>query len=208
MPGELHLWRIDLDDAAVQQASTRDPCLSPGERERAARMPEPARARWCAARSAQRRILGGYLGAVPHELEFTTRAGGKPGLDLSTAPRFNLTHTAGIGLLAIAAEREVGIDVERLRRVPNAVGIARRVLPESEVAVIVATPVQERHRLFLEAWTRHEAVAKLTGAGVFGRARLEPPPGSRLFGFVPARHYIACVAVRGAAPRLQAFRYA
>jgi 4'-phosphopantetheinyl transferase len=159
------------------------------------------------ARRALAEILAAYLGG-PAETKPAVAGSGKP--RLAEAPgrlSFNLSHSGGLALVAIAPGGvEVGVDVERLRPRRDLVRLAARWLAEDDaVAVAGATSDDERERLFYAAWTRHEARVKCTGAGLGG-----PPPGDEIVArrLEVGAGYAAAVAFeRGAAggrePRIE-----
>lgn len=167
------MWLVALDGAPA------DTPLSAAERERAARfVRDDDRVRWTAARAALRTLLGAYTGADPAGLRFAEGPHGKPALagDDATGLCFNLSHSAGTALIAIAHEREVGVDVELPRRAVDHVAIARRVLDPAEADRIAAIEdTQQRERAFLQAWVRWEAVLKWRGTGIGGADT--PPTG-------------------------------
>ncbi|MGB9449720.1 MAG: hypothetical protein WBV50_04150, partial [Candidatus Acidiferrum sp.] len=71
-----------------------------------------------AAHGITRNILSGYLQTSPETLSFSVGPNGKPVLSRKTDSldlRFNLSHSHGLAMLAVALGREVGIDVERIR---------------------------------------------------------------------------------------------
>lgn len=144
-PGAVHVWRI-----ALGEEDRRD-----------------------AARRALGEVLAAYLGG-PAEAERSVDAGGKP--RLAAAPgrlSFNLSHSGGLALVAIAAGGiAVGVDVERLRPRRDLVRLAERWLPAADAAAVAAAGEAEREATFYAAWTRHEARVKCTGGGLAG-----PPPG-------------------------------
>lgn len=111
-PGaELHVWRADLDAAGWPQAEE----LPEEERQRAAGILTPlACRRWVASRWALRGVLGRYLHRPPAELRFELGEHGKPRLDPADGLFFNLSHSEAVTLIAVAAEGEVGVDVERI----------------------------------------------------------------------------------------------
>jgi 4'-phosphopantetheinyl transferase len=109
-----------------------------------------------AARAALRAILARYT-AVP--IEIARREKGKPWLPGAPDVRFNLSHTRGIALVAVARAVEVGVDVEKMRPVPEFAALAERFFPPSEAA-----PGDEAG--FFRAWTRIEAVLKARGVGL------------------------------------------
>ncbi len=106
---------------------------------------------------------------APDHLRFYYGPQGKPKLDKETAGealRFNVTHTQGLALYAVANGREVGIDVERIR--PELVDgdFAERFFSPREVAALRMLPVGLRPEAFFNCWTRKEAYAKARGDGL------------------------------------------
>jgi 4'-phosphopantetheinyl transferase len=172
-PGTVDVWLIALDRAPRRDA------LSAAERERAARfLRVEDRDRWIAARTALRTLLGAYAGADPRALRFAEGPHGKPALANDAGGlRFNLSHSAGTALVAVALGREVGVDVELPRRAVEHVALARRVLCAAEADRIAAIEdAGERERAFLRAWVRWEAVLKCRGTGIGGAG--QTPGGS------------------------------
>ncbi|MBS1870676.1 MAG: 4'-phosphopantetheinyl transferase superfamily protein [Actinobacteria bacterium] len=177
------VWLVALDGAPP--GAPADAPLSAAERERAARFAsDEDRARWTTARAALRELLGGYLGVPPDALRFADGPHGKPELAGGEGPaggealRFNLSHSGGTALIAVAQGREVGIDVELPRRAVDHVAIARRVLDAAAAERIAALEdPRERERAFLRAWVRWEAVLKCRGTGIGGGEA--PPTGPR-----------------------------
>ena len=150
--------------------------LSAEERERAARFVRAEDgSRWAHARGILRALLARYADVDPSALRFeegAARQAGvagdrerrrKPGL------RFNLSHSGELVLIAVARDREVGVDVELPRRAVDHVAIARRVLGADAADRIEAIEdPQQRERAFLQAWVRWEAVLKCRGTGIGG----------------------------------------
>ncbi len=142
------VWRVDLNRAADAGLTE---LLGAGERARAKRIVDARRrALWIRSRGVLRALLASHLDADPRELRFASGAHGKPALceraGVESRPgegpdlRFNLSHSGALMLLAVTAEREVGIDLERGR---------------------------ERHTAeSLRAWTVREARAKCLGLGL------------------------------------------
>jgi 4'-phosphopantetheinyl transferase len=168
------VWLADL---AARQAGG---ALSAQERERATRfVREQDGRRWIAARTALRTLLAAYADADPHALRFAEGPHGKPALaeghdGAARGLRFNLSHSGDTALIAVAWEREVGIDVELPRRPMDHAAIARRVLAADDATRIAAIEdPDERERAFLQAWVRWEAVLKCRGTGIGGA---ETPP--------------------------------
>lgn len=139
IPGaETHVWRADLDERRWPGADG----LPGDERARAARIVRPpSRRRWIASRWALRGVLGRYLGRPAAGLALELGEHGKPRLaDPASGLAFNLSHSGGVALIAVAADREVGVDVERV--------------------------AAKRPRAFYERWAEREARLKCIGTGL------------------------------------------
>lgn len=161
-PGvRLEWWRLDEPPEVVAFLAK---LLSPDERDRAAAFTRPdARRRFVVARGRLRERLAAELGAPPAELAFRYGPTGKPAVEGAGGLGFNLAHSGDVALLALA-EGPVGIDVERLRPLKDAEGLARRWFHPREVARIdrAEDPLGE----FFATWVAKEAALKLVGVGV------------------------------------------
>jgi 4'-phosphopantetheinyl transferase len=209
----LHVWRADVvrDESTVAE---RRHVLSPAEQQRADRYRIPAvRRQYILARAALRGILAGYLAADPRELHFIHGPQGKPYLE-GAHLQFNLSHSEGIALIAVAREGELGVDVERVRAFPNQRLLAERFFCPREVATLLDLPAEVFPLAFFHAWTRKEAFVKAHGTGIgYGVDRVEvtllpdePARILRLDGceqsaaawalahFIPRAEYVAAVA--------------
>jgi 4'-phosphopantetheinyl transferase len=144
-------------------------CASPAERERAARFRLPRDGdRFLARRALLRLLISRYLGSPAETVELRYGANGKPELAESRRAglRFNVSHSGGLGLFAFARERDVGIDVEALRPVPEAERIAEDFFSTRERAAFRVLPTAARLESFLRRWTCKEAYLKATGEGL------------------------------------------
>lgn len=171
----IHVWQLSLagSPAAVQAAAT---VLSAEERERAARFVfERDRVAYVLAHALLREVLGRYAGMAPDELEFRCSAAGKPELTgravLQARVRpmdisFNLSHSGGRTLLAVADGREIGVDIEKVRHDLSPLEIASRYFFRSEFAAIADAPPGRQHEAFFRYWTAKEAVLKGPGLGL------------------------------------------
>jgi 4'-phosphopantetheinyl transferase len=168
-PGEVRIWTADLEPGAAA-VDRLVPLLSVDERERAGRFHFRRDAmRWIAARAALREILGGCLDADPRAVAFTYGDKGKPalaapasGLDL----QFSLAHSAHLAAYAVTVGCPVGVDVERLRPLPDMDQIAERTFSRRECTALRGLPVALRPAGFFNCWTRKEAYIKALGEGL------------------------------------------
>jgi 4'-phosphopantetheinyl transferase len=193
LPGEIHVWRLGLDGAPDDEA-----LLSEAERARAARFRfADHRDRYVAAHAGLRRVLAAYLDVPPASLAFAAGDGGKPALPGTL--RFNLSHSDACALVAVAREREVGVDVERLRAVPEALSIARRYFSDSEAASLLGCEGEARDRAFFTLWTRKEALLKLRGLGLSALDRAHVGPDVSVESFEVGPGFLGAVAADAAA---------
>lgn len=165
--GEVHVWQGALD-VSSESLALLEATLSPSEHDRASRFREVQhRQRFVAGRGMQRDVLARYAGVAAERLTFATGPAGKPSLEPNPGDlRFNASNAGGLAVIAVTAGREVGIDIEPLRPIPDALDIARRFFSRAEIEALTATPVQERDATFLAAWTRKEAYIKALGGGL------------------------------------------
>ncbi len=163
--GEIHVWRLPGPDE-IDQGEARS-LLSPGERRRAKafRFRED-RTRFVARRAGLRRLLSGYVGHPPGKLRFRTGREGKPHLEEAGDLRFNATASGALALAAVGLGMEVGVDVERIRPLPEWPRLARRWFSPAEARELARLSEEERLRAFFCTWTRKEAYVKAVGRGL------------------------------------------
>src|SRR5262245_40794838 len=166
---EVHVCRATFDWPAEALGSL-EPILSSDERERMRRF-HFERDRRChlVARGLLRTLLGRYLGMAPDKLRFDYSPFGKPSLAAGLVQRplqFNVSHAVEIVLIAIAAGRTLGIDVEHIRA-DIAVGeIAARFFSANEQGALATLAGDLQHGAFFDCWTRKEAYIKAIGEGL------------------------------------------
>ncbi|MCA9234802.1 MAG: 4'-phosphopantetheinyl transferase superfamily protein [Planctomycetales bacterium] len=162
------LWLVDasLDDAGEAAART---VLSPDELARCDRLLVPAkRIQATAVRAALRHILSRYTGASPRELSFEYGEHEKPALAAPATPglEFNVSHSGVWGLVGVTAGRPVGVDIEQIRPLHNADGLARTVLASAELEQFAAADETARLDFLFNRWACKEAALKAAGVGM------------------------------------------
>ncbi len=163
---EVHVWRITLRPPA-EVLDRLEGHLSAEERERASRFRFPQhREAFVAGRGAQREVLARYTPAEPARISYRTSAHGKLSLAEGAGVRFNVSNSGDLALVAVARERELGVDLEQLRPIPDGVDIARRFFSAPENAVFAALDGPARDVAFFRCWTRKEAYVKAVGEGL------------------------------------------
>ena len=166
---EVHLWRLDLQ-ARARGIEKWKSILSTDEKSRAARYHrEIDRQYFIAARATLRQLLGSYLQTDPPALTFAYSEKEKPslgGAEAASGIEFNISHSGSIALLAFARQREIGVDVEQIRRDVETAKIATRFFSAAEQKQLAALPEEQRSEAFFLCWTRKEAYIKATGKGL------------------------------------------
>ena len=161
--GEVHVWRLALDQPDGVVAEFRA-TLEAGELERAGRFHfEKHRRHFVVGRGGLRYVLARYLDLKPEEFRFSYGEYGKPALE---EIQFNMSHSHGVALFAVARDRELGVDVEHVRADFASEDIAQRFFSRAEVAAFNALEKQEQVAAFFRCWTRKEAYIKAIGRGL------------------------------------------
>jgi 4'-phosphopantetheinyl transferase len=172
---EVHIWSASLDQPAIairRLART----LSAAEWARADRLRfERDRLRFIVGRGLLRTILGRYLNLEPGRVRFHYNTYGKPALANSSDRcqigshsdlQFNLAHSHGLALYAVARARVVGVDLERIRPIAEADQVVERHFSAQERAVYHALPSDEQRWTWFNCWTCKEAYLKARGQGL------------------------------------------
>lgn len=183
----VHVWAASLD-VPVSVLEGFKKTLSRDELERAARFHfSQHRNRYIVARGWLRQLLGGYLSIPAETLKFDYGPRGKPALAAASKAsglQFNLAHSEGLSLITVAQAVSVGIDVERVRTLPDADELVARFFSKRENSEFKLLPEDQKPAAFFNLWTRKEAWLKATGEGIahlLSRVEVSFVPG------VPAR---------------------
>jgi 4'-phosphopantetheinyl transferase len=170
-PGEIHVWRATLvaSDADIPRFEV---CLSVDEQRRANQFRfQRDRRRFVVRRAVARALLAQYLGTQPSLLAFVYGSYGKPELAPpfhSVGLCFSMSHSQDLALFAVAYNRAVGVDVERITALTDATAIARGHFSEEETLALNRLEPDARIQAFFDCWTRSEAYLKATGEGLAG----------------------------------------
>jgi 4'-phosphopantetheinyl transferase len=231
LPGELApatLLICAVDPRRVTESSLAAvvALLGDGEKERLACLRlDRVRREFLVARGLARRLLSRFVAIPPEALAFALGPNGKPEL-ANAGPsrlRFNLSHTEGLVIVAVAEGVDIGIDVEWPRRRARMLDIAERYFHPVEVAALCALPPSRRRERFFALWTLKEAYIKARGLGVPAplrqfwldwqgrgvRVRFDPTLGEDPAHWqlvrrrLPSGHVVAVAVARGGAPDLR-----
>lgn len=220
-PGEIHVWSIRLDPPQDVVERLGRP-LASDEWERANRFRfDKHRRQYVVGRGALRTLVAAYTGARPEQVQFRYGDRGKPYVAHPAGDlELNLSNSDEMALVGFVRGREIGMDIELLKPMPDCEQISERFFSESERKVLRALPADRKEEAFFNCWTRKEAYLKAVGTGLAAPldsfdvtlAPGEPPRMLTLEGdaeraarwyfehFRPAENYIGALAIEGEPP--------
>lgn len=167
---EIHLWfandRIDSETAAACRA-----VMTEDERQQEQRFHfQRDRDRHVVTRALVRKVLSRYESLHPADWVFSKNAYGRPEIDLASPGIsdlfFNISHTDGLIVVAIARGRAVGVDVESIRADRDLLDVAKQVFSPAEFEELFRLPAECQLDRFFQLWTLKESYIKARGMGV------------------------------------------
>ena len=161
----LDVWYVDLDVSADALSCVKH-WLSDDELAKAECFHlELHRSRYIVGRAALRRVLADRLGCSPAAIRLSYGTNGKPMLEGGRGHvEFNLAHSGGDAVVALADGAAVGVDIEILRPIADVESLARLVFSDVELRELALAP--DPGLAFLNGWTRKEAYVKALGLGL------------------------------------------
>lgn len=219
---DVHLWlaSINVTDQAFD-ALSQD--LSSDEWERANQFVfERDQRNFVVSRGLLRDILARYLDCQPGDIRFDYTPHGKPRLrstGTSLGVEFNLSHSSGFFVLAVSLGRRVGVDIERIRPLPDLDQMASSSFSANERMALSVLAPEDKIPGFFRCWTRKEAYLKARGDGlsialdsfdmslapdnpiVMLSNRLDPDEITRwsFYTFIPKPGFVGALAIEGQA---------
>ena len=173
----IHAWGFSLDGGLYFVEQCRS-WLSEDERGRAARfIRQQDQLRFILAHGGLRAVLARYTGLNPSTLTFQIGSTGKPALLDGPAPqhplRFNLSHSHGRMLVAVAGEQDVGVDLEQIRDKVEVAKLAERFYAPGERDRVINLSGPDQAQWFYRYWVAKEAVLKGQAVGLPSLQRCE-----------------------------------
>lgn len=168
---EIHLLLVEETSVYEELLAQYSLLISPDEHSRYESIRAPAdRRRFLITRAAIRSALTHFVPEIsPGVWQFTRNAHGRPAIANSVFDNgltFNISHAQGLISIVIARAGELGVDVECIDRVVDAMAVARRYFAPEEVSELLALPEAELRTRFFDLWTLKEAWVKATGTGL------------------------------------------
>lgn len=157
-------------EASPDEVRALAECLTDDELDRAGRFKFYRDRRvFIVARATLRKLLAVRLDVQPKAVELAYGPNGKPSLAQRFAEsklRFNVSHSGDLVLYAFGRSGEIGIDVEKVRAIPEADAIAAKFFSRRENESYLALDPKDRPIGFFNCWTRKEAFIKAIGDGL------------------------------------------
>jgi 4'-phosphopantetheinyl transferase len=165
----IDLWNVQLDEPH-QSHSENLTLLSESEKKRHDRfVSHMDQEHYAAAHASLRRILAGYLKVAPADIAFCVNEHDKPAVEPGCNPdrlEFNLSHSAGLALVAINFIQPVGVDVERVRPLNDHLKLAERHFSPAEISTLKSMGTEVSSHAFIQLWAGKEALIKARGNGL------------------------------------------
>ena len=158
--------RVYGADLRCVSAGDCSPLLDHSELQRAETISNPsAKLEFMKTRAILRLVLSVDSGGVgPRDFKFASGANGKPYLIGNGTPHFNVSHSGGMALIALAPA-PLGVDIELQNDRIDHRAIANTVFSASELDTLRRLPPSALCEKFFSLWTRKEAYLKATGCG-------------------------------------------
>ncbi len=226
--GEVHVWRVPLDDVADAHFSILQKFLTSDEIDRANRYHlEKDRRRFITRRGLLRQTLADYMRTDPSLLGIRYNGFGKPYIlpkSDQPAPYFSVSHSGGLALLAFAGNQQLGVDIELVKPLSDLEVVAQQFFAQGEIDVIRALPKDARVDAFYRCWTRKEAYIKGVGNGLSipldsfevsleeasaellrTDDSLDGADGWSLYGLAPGPNFVGALAFKGQVAKIELF---
>jgi 4'-phosphopantetheinyl transferase len=160
----IHIWGVHVSDMQDRIGALYD-VLCEKEQQKAARFYRDSdRHSSIVARGALRILLSAYTGIPATEINFHYSETGKPHVKGSDVD-FNVSHSSEWVVLAIGCNRQIGVDIEMIKREMDVMSVASRYFTSEEIALI--EKAEDRHMTFFQLWARKEAYVKACGSTLF-----------------------------------------
>ena len=117
--GEIHLWTVSID-ALKNQVKQLESLLSEEEKKKKSFYKfEHTQLSYVVSQAVLRMLLASYLDIKPGDVKLGTHKKGKPYLIHDRSIFFNISNSHDLCVYAFSGDAEVGIDLEKIRDLPD-----------------------------------------------------------------------------------------
>jgi len=163
---DIHIWYCDFDlnrDKVEYYSSL----LSEDEKQKASRFKfKKDEVCYIISRGILRLLIGSYLRINPKDLNFKYTSFGKPFLTFENQLKFNVSHSGKMATFAFFKDKEVGVDIEKVKDDFDVLELAQNFFSKTEIIALEKQSKEELSKAFFRCWTRKEAFIKAEGSGL------------------------------------------
>jgi 4'-phosphopantetheinyl transferase len=165
LKGEIHLWTASLNPAPETIERLRS-VLSPEESKKASYFKFVRQQHgYIISQAVLRILISAYLDTEPAEVILVASKKGKPFLINEPSLFFNISNSHEICVYAFSWDSEVGVDIEKIRELPDLDQLIEKNLTAGEKAYFLKNP-DRKLSLFFQFWTFKESYLKAIGEGM------------------------------------------
>jgi 4'-phosphopantetheinyl transferase len=165
LKGDIHLWTLSLN-ASKDQVKQVWSVLSPEEIKKAYYYKyEPLQHNYIVTQAVLRMLLSAYLAIRLEDIKLGVHKKGKPYLINDPSLFFNISNSQGICVYAFSHDAEVGVDIEKIRDLPDLDLLIEKNLTPREKQYFLKDP-DNRLTRFFRFWTFKESFLKAIGEGM------------------------------------------
>ena len=167
--GQIDIWFANVD-RPPSDIRNFEALLSPREASRAQRFRFVRdRNRYVVRHGVLRTLLARYMDIGPRQVDILCDANGKPylaGRQNEGCLQFSDSHSDTYAAFAFCRYGRIGVDIEKIRELPEMLEIVARHFTRRENAELLSCAEAGRLMLFYQFWTRKEALLKAQGEGL------------------------------------------
>ena len=153
--GEIQLFAVSLNPSTVHFEKCKS-ALSKAEQERISFFKFPSvQKNFIISQGALRLILSHYLSIEAPKIQIGKHSKGKPFVMDDTALCFNISNSGGYVVYAFSRAGEVGIDIEKIRTLPDLDELIEKNFSTKE-KIFITKNSAEKEKRFFKFWTVKE----------------------------------------------------
>lgn len=165
LKGEIHLWTVSIG-ALKDQSDRLESLLSEEENRKVSFYKfEQTQLSYIVSQAVLRMLLSSYLDVKPADVKMGAHKKGKPYLIHDRTVFFNISNSHDLCVFAFSCDAEVGIDIEKIRDLPDIDLLIEKNLTRRERSYFLKDPAHKLN-LFFRFWTFKESYLKAIGEGM------------------------------------------
>lgn len=163
--GEVHIWTVSVHGIKEQLEQLKSLLTEVEKGKISFYKFEHTQHSYIATQAVLRVLLSLYLEIEPGEVQIGIRSKGKPFLIHDRPIFFNISNSDGVCVFAFSGDGEVGIDIERIREMPDIEQLIQKNITSREKEYVLKDPDKKLKRFF-RFWTFKESYLKAIGEGM------------------------------------------